>query len=169
MSLAEAVNDQGAPARALYEKLEDRVLARDQVGASGCYYDLERDGRPLTEMLRQAARIHGPYTHGPYHERIDNGFVNFVNNDHCLLSARATLHLSRWLPADVGGLPVARAIGYSPSGLDIWNKKINKAPGHYARGMGPQHGAPPKPVVHWPDQEPEHLDGPLRDRLAQWM
>jgi hypothetical protein len=41
-----------------------------------------RDGRPLPEMLREAVRIHGPYTHVPYHERIDNGFVNFVNNDH---------------------------------------------------------------------------------------
>src|ERR1700712_1319252 len=124
MSLAEAVNDQGASARALYEKLEDRVLARDQVGASECYYDLVRDGRPLPEMLREAVRIHGPYTHVPYHERIDNGFVNFVNNE---------------------------------------------APGHYARGMAPQNGAPPKPAVHWPDQEPERLDGPLRDRLDQWM
>ena len=66
-------------------------LARDQVGASECYYDLVREGRPLPEMLREAVRIHGPYTHVPYHERIDDGFVNFVNNDHCLLSARATL------------------------------------------------------------------------------
>ena len=33
-------------------------------------------------MLREAIRIHGPYTHVPYHERIDKGFVNFVNNDH---------------------------------------------------------------------------------------
>ena len=169
MSLAEAANDQDAPARALYEKLEDRVLARDQVGASECYYDLVRDGRPLPEMLREAVRIHGPYTHVPYHERIDNGFVNFVNNDHCLLSARATLHLSKWLPAEMAGLPMAQTIWYIPTGLDIWNQKINKAPGHYARGMAPQKSAPPKPVVHWPDQEAELLDGPLRDRLDQWM
>ena len=74
-----------------YDKLEDRIMARDQVGASEAYYDLVRQGRPLTEMLREAVRIHGPYTHVPYHERIDSGFVNFVNNDHCLLSARATL------------------------------------------------------------------------------
>ena len=169
MSLAEAVNDRGAPARALYDKLEDRVLARDQVGASECYYDLVRAGRPLPEMLREAVRIHGPYTHVPYHERIDDGFVNFVNNDHCLLSARATLHLSKWLPAEMAGLPMAQTIWYIPTGLDIWNQKINKAPGHYARGMGPQSGAPPKPVVHWPDQEAEHLDGPLRDRLDHWL
>jgi hypothetical protein len=169
MSLAEAVNDQHPSARALYDKLEDRVLARDQVGASECYYDLVRDGRPLPEMLREAVRIHGPYTHVPYHERIDDGFVNFVNNDHCLLSARATLHLSKWLPPEMAGLPMAQTIWYIPTGLDIWNQKINKAPGHYARGMEPQTSAPPKPVIHWPDQEPERIDGPLRDRLDQWM
>src|SRR5947208_3566666 len=172
MSLAEAVNDPGASARALYEKLEDRILARDQVGASEIYYDLARNGRPLTEMLREAVRIHGPYTHVPYHERIDNGFVNFVNNDHCLLSARATLHLSKWLPAEAAGLPMAQTIWYIPTGLDIWNQKINKAPGHYARAMRGQGGTPPNPptpIVHWPDQEPERLDGPLRDRLDHWL
>jgi hypothetical protein len=168
MSLA-AVDTRDPSARALYDKLEDRILARDQVGASEAYYDLARSGRPLPEMLREAVRIHGPYTHVPYHERIDNGFVNFVNNDHCLLSARATLHMSQWLPAEAAGLPMAQTVWYIPTGLDIWNQKINKAPGHYARGMGPQQGAPPKPVVHWPDQEPERLTGPLRDRLDHWL
>jgi hypothetical protein len=168
MPLAAAI-DESEPGRALCARLEDRILARDQVGACAVYYDLLRSGRPLTEMLREAVRIHGPYTHVPYHERIDDGFVNFVNNDHCLLSARATLHLSRWLPAQVAGLPMAQTIWYIPSGLDIWNQKINKAPGHYARGMGAQKGEPPKPVVHWPDQEPERLEGPLRDRLNHWL
>jgi hypothetical protein len=125
MSLAATVDAQGDSAHGLYEKLEDRILARDQVGASESYYDLVRGGRPLTEMLREAVRIHGPYTHVPYHERIDNGFVNFVNNDHCLLSARATLHLSKWLPAEIAGLPMAQTIWYIPTGLDIWNQKIN--------------------------------------------
>src|SRR5579863_8179682 len=110
MSLAEAVNDQSASARARYEKLEDRVLARDQVGASECYYDLVRDGRPLPEMLREAVRIHGPYTHVPYHERIDDGFVNFVNNDHCLLSARAATRLAGMVPPDCAALPLAQTI-----------------------------------------------------------
>src|SRR5262249_33131319 len=108
MSLAEAVNDMSASVRSRYEKLEEHILARDEVGASEVYYDLVRDCRPLPEMLREAVRIHGPYTHVPYHERIDNGFVNFVNNDHCLLSARATLHLSKWLPAEMSGLPMAQ-------------------------------------------------------------
>jgi hypothetical protein len=170
MSLAAVDTSPDHPSvRSLYDRLEDRILARDQIGASETYYELTRRGRPLPEMLREAIRIHGPYTHVPYHERIDDGFVNFVNNDHCLLSARASLHLSKWLPADTAGLPMAQTVWYIPTGLDIWNQKINKAPGHYARGMAPQNGAPPRPVVHWPDQEPEHLDGPLRDRLDHWL
>src|SRR5207248_3098517 len=28
---------------------------------------------------------------------------------------------------------------------------------------------PPMPEVVWPDQEPEHLEGPLQDRLDHWM
>ena len=171
MSLAEASNDQGASAHALYDKLEDRILARDQVGASECYYDLVREGRPLPEMLREAVRIHGPYTHVPYHERIDDGFVNFVNNDHCLLSARAALHLNRMVPEPAAALPFAQTIWYIPTGLDIWNQKILKAPGHYARapGFSLPPGPPPAPAVAWPDQEPDRLDGPLADRLDHWM
>src|SRR6185437_4886639 len=162
MSLAEAVNDQDASARARYDKLEDRVLARDQVGATECYYDLVRDRRPLPEILREAVRIHGPYTHVPYHERIDDGFVNFVNNDHCLLSARATLHLTTMLDGTPAGLPMAQTIWYVPTALDIWNQKIVKAPGHYARGFKMPPGAPPAPVAYWPDQEPLKETGSLR-------
>ena len=33
---------------ALYGKLEDRILARDQKGASDVYYELVRERRPLT-------------------------------------------------------------------------------------------------------------------------
>jgi hypothetical protein len=169
MALATTAAADAASARACYARLEDKILARDQVGASHCYYELLRRGRPLAEMLREAVRIHAPYTHVPYHERIDDGFVNFVNNDHCLLSARATLNLARWLPAEVAGLPMAQTIWYIPTGLDIWNQKLNRAPGHYARGMAAQQGPPPKPVVHWPDQEPERLEGPLRERLDHWL
>ena len=74
-----------------YSALEERILDRDQKGASEVYYRLVKSGRPLAEMLREAVRIHAPYTHVPYHERMDDGYVNFVNNDHCLLSARASL------------------------------------------------------------------------------
>src|SRR5437763_6168471 len=156
---------------ALYEKLEDRILARDQKGASDVYYKLMRERRPLNEIIAEAVRIHAPYTHVPYHERIDDGYVNFVNNDHCLLSARATLNLTKLMPAELAGLPMAQTIWYIPTGLDIWNQKILKAPGHYARapGWSMPPGPPPMPEVVWPDQEPQHLEGPLQERLDHWM
>jgi hypothetical protein len=72
-------SDRGS-AQALYDKLEDRILMRDQVGASEVYYDLVRAGRPLTEIVADCVRIHAPFTHVPYHERIDDGYPNFVNN-----------------------------------------------------------------------------------------
>src|SRR5277367_2064990 len=150
----------------LYAKLEERVMARDQVGASQVYYDLVRAGRPLHETVAEGVRIHAPYTHVPYHERIDDGYPNFVNNDHCLLSARATLNLNRMLPDRLAMLPMAQTIWYIPTGLDIWNQKINKAPGHYSRHRGNmgEVAAPPAPVVYWEDQEPESLEGPLKER-----
>jgi hypothetical protein len=155
----------------LYAALEERILARDQKGASDVYYELARERRPLKEIIAEAVRIHAPYTHVPYHERIDDGFVNFVNNDHCLLSARATLNLTKLMPEEAAGLPMAQTIWYIPTGLDIWNQKILKAPGHYARAPGwtPPPGPPPMPEVVWPDQQPEHLDGPLQERLDHWM
>jgi hypothetical protein len=152
----------------LYAALEERIMARDQKGASEVYYKLAKEGRPLPEMLREAVRVHAPYTHVPYHERMDDGYVNFVNNDHCLLSARATLYLSKMLPGAASGLPMAQTIWYIPTGLDIWNQKIGRAPGHYSRGMQVASDPPPAPVVHWPDQQPLALDGPLKERLGHW-
>jgi hypothetical protein len=156
-------------ALALYAALEERILDRDQLGASAVYYDLLRAGRPLTEMLAEAVRIHAPFTHVPYHERIDDGFINFVNNDHCLLSARATLHLSKMLDGKLSGLPMAQTIWYVPTALDIWNQKIVKAPGHYARGFKMPPGAPPAPVACWPDQPPLKDPGTVRERLQHWL
>ena len=121
-------NGRQAAAR-LYQELEDRVLARDQEGGSRVYYELLRNGRPLPEIMAEAVRIHAPYTHVPYHQRIDDGVPNFVNNDHCLLSARAAVNLQKMLPERLAGLPLAQTIWYIPSGLDIWNQKILKAPG----------------------------------------
>ncbi|MBV9249930.1 MAG: hypothetical protein JO227_11880 [Acetobacteraceae bacterium] len=155
----------------LYAKLEERIIARDQVGASQIYYDLVRAGRPLNEIVAEGVRIHAPYTHVPYHERIDDGYPNFVNNDHCLLSARATINLTKMLPDRLAMLPMAQTIWYIPSGLDIWNQKINKAPGHYTRmrgNLGSVEG-PPMPVVYWPDQEPLRETGPLKERLGNWL
>lgn len=153
---------------ALYDKLEERILGRDQVGASEAYYGLVKAGRPLTEIVAEGVRIHAPLTHVPYHERIDQGFVNFVNNDHCLLSARATTHLAKLMPAEMAGLPMAQTIWYIPTGLDIWNQKINKAPGHYARSGKPI-PVPEKPVVYWPDQKADHIEGSIDEKLDRWM
>ena len=157
--------------RGLYHKLEDRCLMRDQKGASDVYYELVRAGRPLTEIIAEGVRIHAPYTHVPYHERIDDGYPNFVNNDHCLLSARATINLSRLVPRHLSMLPMAQTIWYIPTGLDIWNQKIDKAPGHYTRQRGhiEINEAPPPPVVYWPDQQPIAQTGPLKERLNNWM
>ena len=154
----------------LYGRLEERLLARDQVGGSRIYYELLQRGRPLPEIMAQAVRIHAPYTHVPYHQRIDDGFPNFVNNDHCLLSARAAINLQQMLPEKLAALPLAQTIWYIPSGLDIWNQKILKAPGHYAtRGYKMPNTEPPKPVVYWPDQEPLRESGPLGERLNNWL
>jgi hypothetical protein len=153
----------------LYAELQERIMARDQTGASEIYYDLVRAGRPLTEIIAQAVRIHAPYTHVPYHERIDDGYPNFVNNDHCLLSARASLDLAKMLPDHLSMLPMAQTIWYIPSGLDIWNQKLNRAPGHYTRGLKGTSTEPPAPVVYWPDQEPLHDDAPLKERLGNWL
>src|SRR6201986_4177411 len=125
-----------AEVNALYDKLEDRCLMGDQKGASDAYYDLVRAGRPLMEIIAEGVRIHAPFTHVPYHERIDDGYPNFVNNDHCLLSGRATINLAKMVPEKFAMLPMAQTIWYIPSGLDIWNQKINKAPGHYTRHRG---------------------------------
>ena len=42
----------------------------------------------------------------------------------------------------VAGLPMAQTIWYIPTGLDIWNQKIARAPGHYARGFQMPDGPP---------------------------
>jgi hypothetical protein len=156
---------------ALYAELEDRILDRDQVGASTVFYALARAERPLTEVIRETVRIHAPYTHVPYHQRIDNGFVRFVNNDHCLLSARTSLRLPAYLPAELGYLPMAQTIWYVPTGLDPWNQLLGKAPGHYGRRGAKRDAdvAVPRPERHWPDQEPVTLDGTFEERLNHWL
>ncbi len=156
---------------ALYAKLEERILARDQLGASQVYYDLVRAERPLGEILGETVRIHAPYTHVPYHQRIDDGFVRFVNNDHCLLSARTSVNLPNYLPDSLAYLPAAQTIWYVPTGLDPWNQLLGKAPGHYGRRA--QKADPNAPVMrperHWPDQEPLALDGTFEERLNHWL
>src|SRR5579885_3826868 len=106
---AHSANGRSAAA-SLYRELEERLLARDQVGGSRVYYELLRRGRPRSEIIAEAVRIHAPYTHVPYHQRIDDGFPNFVNNDHCLLSARAAINLETILPEKLAALPLAQTI-----------------------------------------------------------
>ena len=66
-------------------------------------------------------------------------------------------------------LPMAQTIWYIPTGLDIWNQKINRAPGHYTRGFAGRIENPPAPEVYWPDQQPLHSDAPLQERLGDWL
>ena len=39
-----------------YARLEERILARDQVGASQVFYDLVKAGRPVDELVRETVR-----------------------------------------------------------------------------------------------------------------
>ncbi len=166
-----ASTSSGAAVSTLYGKYAERILDRDQVGASNVFYDLVREGRPLAEMLRETARIHAPYTHVPYHQRIDGGVVRFVNNDHCLLSASATVRLRNFVGPELQFLPMAQTVWYVPVGLDPWNQLLGKMPGHYSRVRLDRGalGAYALPQVHWQDQEPLYLDGTLDERLDHWL
>jgi hypothetical protein len=153
-----------------YARLEERILARDQQGASEVYVELVKAGRPLQELLRETVRIHAPYTHVPFHQRLDEGAVKFVNNDHCLLSARATLRLTELMPSGYEWLPMGQTVWYIPTGLDPWNQLLGKAPGHYTRMYQLDVSAtPPPPQVHWPDQEPTAFDGSFDEGLNEWL
>ena len=163
-----AVASRDSATSTLYARLEERVLERDQTGASAVFYDLVRAGRPLEEMLRETVRIHAPYTHVPYHQRIDNGVVRFVNNDHCLLSARTSLRLREFVGRDLEFLPMAQTIWYVPTGLDPWNQLLGTMPGHYNRARKDYEMIPP-PQVHRDDQEPLYLQGNIDERLNQWL
>src|SRR6266581_920893 len=156
-----------------YARLEERILARDQVGASAALYELIKQKRPVTEIVSQTVRIHAPYTHVPYHQRLDDGVVKFVNNDHCLLSERVGLPLMSMVRPELRLLPLAQTVWYMPTGLDPWNQLLGKAPGHYRRLYEIKvDQEPPAPQIHWPDQEPLRLDGSsgsLRERLNHWL
>src|SRR5881628_3979482 len=153
-----------------YARLEERILARDQVGASAALYELIKQKRPVTEIVSQTVRIHAPYTHVPYHQRLDDGVVKFVNNDHCLLSERVCLPLMSLVRPELRLLPLTQTVWYMPTGLDPWNQLLGQAPGHYTRLYDiPVNQSPPMPEVHWPDQTPLPVDGSLRERLNHWL
>jgi hypothetical protein len=155
----------------LYARLEERVMDRDQRGASDAFYELVREGRSLDEMIRETVRVHAPFTHMPYHQRIDDGVVRFVNNDHCLLSARASWRMPEFLPERLRFLPMAQTIWYVPTGLDPWNQLLGKAPGHYGRRVYDEtkYPVPPAPTRHWEDSEAVASEGNLDERLNHWL
>jgi len=155
----------------LYAKLQERYLARDQVGATGVFHELVKAGRPIAEIARETVRVHAPYTHVPYHQRIDRGFVRFVNNDHCLLSTRASLFLPAYVAPELAYMPMAQTVWYVPTALDPWSQLLGEAPGHYGRRAWKGGKTPPfpMPTAHRPDDEPLHLDGPYEDRLDHWL
>ena len=159
------------PASALYAELADHILERDQVKTASTLYDLVREGRPRAEILRETIKVHAPYTHVPYHQRVDGGFVRFVNNDHCLLSARTSLRLPDYLPEELQSLPLAQTLWYVPTGLDIWNQLLGRMPGHYSRRTydPDAHDTVPPPEVQWEDQEPLLLEGSFDERLNEWL
>src|SRR5499427_2634892 len=121
---------------AAYEQLEEKILERDQKGASDIYY----------------------------------GFVRFVNNDHCLLSSRASLDLIKMIRPELAHLPLAQTLWYVPTGLDPWNQLLGKMPGHYVRLYELKfEGKPPLPEVHWADQEPLAIPGTFPEKLNAWL
>ena len=161
-----------AEAGSLYDKLEDRVLMRDQVGASEVYYDLVRAGRPLNEIIAEGVRIHAPYTHVPYHERIDDGYPNFVNNDHCLLSARATINLAedaarricrccRWRRPSGTSRPA------SISGTRRSTRRPATTPAHARQPRRDRGAAGARRLLAGPGAAAQN--GPLKERLNNWM
>jgi hypothetical protein len=153
-----------------YARLQEKILERDQVGASDIFYDLVRAGRPLPELVGEIVRIHAPYTHVPYHQRLDDGVPRFVNNDHCLLSSRASTDLMALLRPELAYLPLAQTVWYIPTGLDPWNQLLGKMPGHYVRLYELKfEGKPPLPEVHWAEQEPLASDGAFPEKLNVWL
>ena len=155
----------------LYEQMHDAVLARDQTRTQTAYYALLRDGERNEDIVSRSVAIHAPYTHVPYHQRIDHGIFRFVNNDHCLLSERAAIRMQEYLPEPYHALPTAQTLWYLPLGLDPWNQLLGRAPGHYARTTfsAAEHASPPMPEVHMADQEPLFLDGSYDEQLDAWL
>ncbi|HTI81402.1 MAG TPA: hypothetical protein VL614_13215 [Acetobacteraceae bacterium] len=79
-----------------YATLADRILTCDQVGFGEAFNELARGtgaGGPAAEREpRRGVRIHAPFTDVPYHERIDDGYPNFVNNELNSACASSTMH-----------------------------------------------------------------------------
>ena len=157
---------------AIYDRYRDTVLSRDNQAATEIAFDLMKRGRGTTEILSETIRAHAPYTHVPYHQRIDAGIVRFVNNDHCLGSSRATLHLQNLVSEDLRRLPLTQTVWYVPTGLDIWNQLQGRMPGHYSRRTYDPAKYPDGPMplmAHWAQPEPEPWTGSYEEGLNEWL
>ena len=74
------------------------------------------------------------------------------------------------VPSHLAMLPMAQTIWYIPTGLDIWNQKINKAPGHYTRHRGNLgEKKPHRPPLSTGRTRRHPQSGPLKERLNDWM
>ena len=158
--------------RRSYEQLRENIIDRDQVSATNTLYELLRQGRSKVEILSETVRTHAPFTHVPYHQKIDQGIVRFVNNDHCLLSGGATLRLENYMSKQFEFLPLAQTVWYVPTGLDIWNQLKGRMPGHYSRRVYDASKYPEGPLapeVHWQDEQPNLIDGSFDNGVHDWL
>src|SRR5256884_9297390 len=139
-------------------------------GRSAARFRPPSRGGPVGSLWGGRVRVHAPYPHVPSHQRLDDGIVKFVNNDHCLLSERVGLPLASMIRPALRYLPMAQTVWYMPTGLDPWNQLLGRAPGHYTRLYDIQvNTTPPTPERHWPDQDPLQGEGTLRERLNHWL
>src|SRR3989441_709341 len=153
-----------------YARLEERILARDQIAASQVLYGLLKQGRPVTEIVVETVRTRAPTPHAPSHRGLDDGVVSFATNDPCLRSGRVGPPLASLVHPELSLLPLAQSVWYIPTGLDPWNQLLGRAPGHYTRLYEiAVNQAPPAPEVHWPEAEPLHIEGALGERLNHWL
>jgi len=103
-------------ATTLYARLEDRVMARDQVGASQVYYDLVRAGRPLNEIIAEGVRIHAPYTHQEILVRkaLELPTIDVLGTSY---GTRLALELMRQQPGSVRGAALFEPMTSWPRGI----------------------------------------------------
>ena len=103
-----------------YARLEDRIIARDQKGASDVLYGLMKQERPVTEILRETIRIHAPYTNVPYHQRLDDG----VDGADMRVAAVADLENGGAGYLRLGGELGQRQPDRLGPGLDLRNRRV---------------------------------------------
>ena len=157
MATTTRVLNESAPA-AEYAQLEERIIARDQKGASDvltapaagapCHRDHARD------------RAHPRAVHARALSPAARRRPRQVRQQRSLSPERAGgAPAGVDDPSGAAGLPMAQTVWYMPTGLDPWNQLIGKAPGHYTRLYDIKvNTAPPMPEA-MSDQEPLHVEG----------